>query len=496
MEDFIIKPPDYKEAVKTAKEIYIQFYFLSPDVEASMIKILHRFLERYDLLYMKDVLYSVLKELINNAIKANIKRLYFQAQGLNIDDTDDYRTGMERFKEATYGNDSSYEFSNLKKENMLVRVSFIAHSDKMIFHVINNAPILEEEVSKIEARVKKAYKYNDISEAFDDVLDDSEGAGLGLIMALMLFKNIGLPADTFQVARKNNLTVAAIRIPQMIDRAEIHTKITEEIMKEIESIPSFPSSIKEIQRLLANPESTIKDISDNIKRDPALTANIMKIANSAGYISIKRVDTIEEAVKKIGTKGINTLLVAGGVQDILEVRYKKYEKLWRNSYKTAFYSQRLAVKLGKTKLVEYVYLSALLTDVGMIVLLSLKPELAQRLKDIVGNKGSDELGIFEEIGLGMSHSTLGSVILKRWNFNEAITSVVELHHRPHLAPEKYRDLIYIVYLASAMLDIEELKGRYEMMDEDVLMSFNLNTREDFTALHNEIKAAYDEHTAE
>ena len=495
-EDFIIKPPDYKEAVKTAKEIYIQFYYLSPEVESSLVKILHRFLERYDLLYMKDVLYTVLKELINNAIKANIKRIYFQAQGLTIDDKDAYRTGMEKFKEDTYGNDSKYDFSDLKKEKMLVRVSFIAHSDKMIFHVINNVPILDEEIAKIEARVKKAYKYNDISEAFDDVLDDSEGAGLGLIMALMLFKNIGLPAETFHVSRKNNLTVAAIRIPQMIDRAEIHTKITDEIMKEIENIPSFPTSIKEIQRILSNPESTIKEISDNIKRDPALTANIMKIANSAGYITIKRVDTIEEAVKKIGTKGINTLLVASGVQDILEIRYKKYEKLWKNSYKTAFYAQRLAVKLDKAQLVEYVYLSALLTDIGRIVLLSLKPDLAKRIKDIVGSKGSDELGIFEEIGIGMSHSTLGSVILKKWNFNEAVTSVVELHHRPHLAPEKYRELIYIVYLASAMLDIEERKGRYEMMDEDVLELFNLTVHEDFNSLHNDIKTAYEEHAAE
>ncbi len=54
---------------------------MSPLVEEHLIKVLHRELENYDILYMKDMLLTVLKELINNAVKANAKRLFFRKKG-------------------------------------------------------------------------------------------------------------------------------------------------------------------------------------------------------------------------------------------------------------------------------------------------------------------------------------------------------------------------------------------------------------------------------
>jgi HD-like signal output (HDOD) protein len=493
-EDFIINPPDYQNRIRDIKELYIQFYSLTFEVESNLLKILHRYLELYDLLYMKDVLYTVVKELVNNAIKANLKRVYFDEKKLDISSPEEYRRGMETFKDEVYG-DERRDFDQLKKNKKIVRVSFIAQADKMIIHVINNVPILDEELVKIDARAKKAYNYNDISEAFEDVLDDSEGAGLGLIMALMLFKNSGLPRETFTVLRKNNQTVAAIKIPQMINRTDIHVKIADEVVREVENIPAFPGSIREIQKLCANPDSSIKIIAENIKRDASLTANLMKIANSAGYMSVNRADTIEEAVMKIGMKGINTLLVASGVQNIMESRYKKFEAQWINSYKNAFYAQRIALEYKMNAITEHAYLAALMAHIGNIILLTIRPEIGEKIREIVGIKGLSDTSLFEEISLGMSHSTLSSAILRKWNFNEALVQAVEYHHRPHVAPEKYRELTYCVYLSSAFLDIEERKTRYELLDEEVLTFFRLGERENFNKLMARVKKQYQEQTS-
>jgi len=487
---FIVNPPEYANAIKAGKEIYIQFYHVTPEVESLMIKALHMYLEQYDILYIKEMLLTVVKELVNNAVKANMKRVYFREKNLDINDTECYRQGMETFKDETYG-EQMMNFDKLAAAKMVVRISFMSRNDNIIIHVINNSPILDEELKKIDARAKKAYKYSDISEAFDDVLDDSEGAGLGLIMALMLFKNAGLPEESFKVMRKEKLTVATLAIPRMLNKVELHSRIAGEIVKEIESLPSFPAHIKEIQRLCAIPESKIKDISDQIKRDPGLTTNILKIANSAGYMTINRVETIEEAVMKIGLKGINTLLVASGVQKIMESRYKKFEAIWKNSYKAAFYAQRIAMQVKKANLIEFVYLAALLSAVGRLVMLSIKPEVTERIRQLVGIKGLGDSGLLEEIGLGISHSTLGSFILKKWNFNEALVQTVEFHTRPYMAPENYRDLIYIVYLANSMLEIELNKSRFEILDENVLERFNLTSKEEFTSIHNVMKQAYE-----
>jgi len=491
----VLNPKNYREAIDNNNDFYLQFSVFTPEAESHLIKVLHLYLEKLDLLYLKDMLVTIIKELINNAIKANAKRLYFKSRNMDITKKDEYRQGMEDFKDDVFVKGSDL-LQKLADSKLVVRVFFKAEKENFRINIINNIPILEEELNKIHARQKKAYSYADISDAFDDVLDDSEGAGLGLIMALMLFKNAGFPPDAFEMKTDGKFTIAAIKLSTTLIDTSSQRKIAEEISNEVENLPSFPENILEIQRLCTNPEATIKDISNAIKRDPGLTTAILKLANSAGYITSKRVETIEEAVKIIGTKGINTLLVASGVQEIMGARYKKFETIWKNSYKAAFYSQNIAMQMKKTRLSEFAYLAALLSDIGQIVLLSIKPDEIQRLREIAGLKDMPETNLLEEISLGISHSTLGSIICQKWHFNEALVKAIEFHHRPHMAPEKFRDLIYIVYLGYVYNSIETKNFRFEIVNDDVLHYFNIQKREEFDRLHDILKDAYEMHIEE
>ena len=490
---FIISPPDYKQSINSGESFYIQFHILSPDVESAIIRILHRYLEKYDLLYIKSTILSVVKELVNNAVKANLKRLYFKIKGLDINIADEYRKGMETFKKETFQDNQGELTKKLEKSKLVVRLSFKTTGESIHISIINNIPILDNELTKTQSRIKKAYKYNDITEAFEDVLDDSEGAGLGLIMALMLLKNSGLPIDTFRLYRKNDLTIASLNIPQNLTPSESKIKVTEAILSEINEIPSFPENIVEIQRLCGNPDVTMKSIAESISRDPGLTTSILKLANSAGYITIKRVDSIEEAVKIIGIKGINTLLVATGVHKIIDSRYKKYEYVWKNANKKAFYAQKIALQLKLNRIGEFVYLAGLLSDIGKIIMLAINPTSVNQLREIAGFKGLTESDLLEEISLGISHSSLGAMVCQKWKFNEALIKTVDLHNKPHLAPETHRQLIYIVYLADIFCDIEGKKTRFEIVDEDVLEYFRLSARKDFEKLHHVLIDSFNEH---
>jgi HD-like signal output (HDOD) protein len=347
------------------------------------------------------------------------------------------------------------------------------------------------ELSKINARIKKAYKYRDISEAFDEVLDESEGAGLGLIMAMMIFKNMGMPPEAFRIYRKDEITIAAIAIPETMDKIRTRIQVAEEILNEIKDIPAFPENILRIQKICANPDATIKEIANAISLDPGLTTSILKLANSAGYITIKKTETIEDAVKIIGVKGINTLLLATGVYKVMDARYKRSESVWKDSYKRAAYAYKISIQLRKTRASDLTYLAALLSDIGFIVMLSLKSKLLKSLQEIAGFKGIGDTNLLEEISLGLSHSTLGSMIFKKWNFNEVLVNSVEYHHRPHMAPANLKQLIYIVYLADCMVEIDKKRFRYEFIDEDVIDYFNLSDRNTFDILHKILRESYE-----
>jgi len=487
---YSLHPPDYKKAIANNEDFYIQFHTFTQEVEAAITRCVYRYLEHNDLHYIRNQIINIVKELVNNAIKANLKRIYFRIKSLDIDKTEDYRIGMETFKDEAYVGDNSALLEKLEKSNFVVRVSFKTADEYLYINIINNVPIVDSEQSKIMSRVKKAYKYRDISEAFDEVLDDSEGAGLGLIMALMVFKNIGMPPEAFRVYRKDNLTIAAIAIPQTMDRVRTKVRIADEIMREIEEIPAFPENIVRIQQLCADPDTTMKEIAAAISLDPGLTTSILKLANSAGYITAKKTETIEEAVKIIGVKGINSLLIATGVFKVMDARYKRSESIWKDSYKRAAYAYKIDIQLRKTKAGDLTYLAALLGDIGYIVMLSLKSKILKRLREMAGFRGVDDYNLLEEISLGLSHSALGGMIFRKWNFNESLIQIIENHHRPQMAPENLKQTIYTVYLADCLVEIDKNRFRYELIDEEVLEYFNIRDRESFNLLHTTLHDAY------
>ncbi len=488
---FFIKPPDYIKAITTGEDFFIQFQKLAPEVDALITKIIHRFLEQYDLLFYKNTVIAITRELVNNGVKANLKRLYFEIKGFNINDRSGYREGMENFKEYVFQNEENDVTRTIEGSKYVVRVNFSRKNDNLHITVINNNPIIDPELNKIKARINKAYTYTDMSEAFMDVLDDSEGAGLGLIMTLMLLKNSGLPRESFSISKTEKLTSITLTLPSNLSTPEMQSRITEEILNEINEIPAIPDNIREIRLLCRDPKSEIRDISSAISRDPGLAASIIRLSNSAAYVTSGRINTIDEAVRIIGLKGINTLLIATGVIKVVESKYKKYEAIWKDSYKRAFYSQIIAhIKPSTAKISDQAYLAALLADIGKIVLLSINPDLSSKIREISGFKGMTDSNLIEEISLGISHSSLAGLICKRWNFNESLTSAVELHHAPHRSPAPLRDLIFTVYLADAFVEIENNKYRFEIINDDVLSHFKLEKPADFTAFHNKLKDSY------
>ncbi len=489
-----IVPPDYKEAINNRKQFLLQFPYYSPEVEVEFLKIMHRFLGQHDLLYVKEVLLSVIKELITNAVKANTKRVYFKRMNLDINNDEDYKNGMESFKTEVFGNKS--ELFELLKEELIdyyVRIAFQASRNKIAISVINNTPITNDELQKINNRIEKAYYYNDIGDAFDDVLDDSEGAGLGLTIAIMLFKNSGFPQNALGIESNGDKTKAIINIPFKTHRITLNKKITAEIMKEVEEIPSFPENILEIQRLCSDPNSTIKQISSKIKLDPGLTTAILKLSNSAGFITLNKTKTIEDAIKLIGLKTIEMLLLTTEAQKILESRFKKCSDIWRNSYKAAFYAQKIAKKKKQIKLSDFVYIATLLADIGKIVLLSIKPDVNEKITKIAGRKDNINSDLLEEISLGIDHGTLGGLICKHWKFDKDLTKVIELHQRPHLCTEEHKNLIYLINIAYQFSEIEDNRARFELIDEDILDFFKLKNKNRFEKFHDSLKKAYLNH---
>lgn len=73
--------------------------------------------------------------------------------------------------------------------------------------------------------------------------------------------------------------------------------------------------------------------------------------------------------------------------------------------------------------------------------------------------------------LGISHASLGAQLAKKWDFPEDLITIIDYHHKPFVAPEPYKEIVELVYVANMMSDIQESKRGFFTIDPGLLQKF-------------------------
>jgi len=193
-------------------EIIFEYYNFSNEEENQLTEFLEFCLKKIGKKNIFNFLKYCFKELLGNAKKANIKRLYFLEKKLNIKNTQDYKKGMKIFKKDIHEN--PYKYLKLLEDNKLyIKVILKFQDDNFFIFVKNNAVILNDELKIAEDKIKNAKKFNSIEEAFLVVQHNKDGAGLGIIIIILMLKELGLTSDNFSITKNNNETEVFIKIP-------------------------------------------------------------------------------------------------------------------------------------------------------------------------------------------------------------------------------------------------------------------------------------------
>jgi putative nucleotidyltransferase with HDIG domain len=238
-------------------------------------------------------------------------------------------------------------------------------------------------------------------------------------------------------------------------------------------MPHFPENITRLQTMLSDPDSNMKDIAGKISMDPAMTADIIKVVNSAQYMTTKKIDSISEAVKILGITGIRNILYSYGTQKLLGDDTEEKKRLWKHSYKTAFFAFNLIKNFQHDKShIEDIYLGGILHDMGKIVLTAVNPDVSAKIKVFCEEKNIPEITL-EDVRAGMNHAEVGALLAEKWNFPENLVAAIRFHHTPGDAPENYRLLVDTVYLANMLCAIEYGNAVFEQIDGSVLSRFNI-----------------------
>jgi len=231
-----------KKATRMGIPFSITTYTLPHEIELYIADVVTCFLAELGQERLKDYLIYCINELTTNAKKANTKRVYFIEQKLNINDDHDYEVGMKTFKADTLENIGHY--LQLQKEaGLFVKVVMQVKGPNIIIEIRNNAEMTKTEFKRVFDKLARSQQFTSLEEALSQVLDDSEGAGLGLVIMILMLKKVGLSDENYQVTAEKGETITRILMPVDVAAQTQLGELTTEIVSYIDTLPQFPDNI-------------------------------------------------------------------------------------------------------------------------------------------------------------------------------------------------------------------------------------------------------------
>lgn len=225
----------------------------------------------------------------------------------------------------------------------------------------------------------------------------------------------------------------------------------DDIVARVSTLPPLPTTVHHLLSVISDPTSSLAEIVESVRYDQTLTAEILRLCNSAYFGLARTVETLDDAVRLLGTAKVLQLVVAAHTRAMLARPQVGYGlppgALWLHSVAVALAGQRLAVKMRLPQ-TGLVFTAGLLHDVGKVIL---NEFVAAEYTEIIARVSREHCSFAEAEAqvLGFTHPEVGSRLAEAWSLPAAIARCIRYHHDPQSLPNP-DPLVDAVHLADAI----------------------------------------------
>lgn len=266
------------------------------------------------------------------------------------------------------------------------------------------------------------------------------------------------------------------------------------------NLPTLPTVALQLLELSSNPESEIADFIRVIRSDPAISAKLIKAANSPYFGLSAQVSSIEGAIPLLGSTVVTSLALSFSLVSEKESNKDQrqyYQSFWSKSLLQAVTAETLARKYRTASPAE-AFLSGLLSDLGVLTQLRGIPEEYVDVLNGVIERKTDLFSVEREI-LGFDHVEIGTKMMVEWRMPEQLTEAVRLHHSGQdeiqvITNARRRSLVQIVRFASSVGEYLTRDGDQSIRTEllELAQEFWKLTEDDLNTLLDEVRTRTDE----
>jgi putative nucleotidyltransferase with HDIG domain len=240
------------------------------------------------------------------------------------------------------------------------------------------------------------------------------------------------------------------------------------LISSIDNLPTPPVVFSRINESISNPNSSAYQIASIISEDPAMSAKILRLSNSAFYGVRNEITSVKQAIITIGLEAIRSLVLSSSVFDAFKANpdfAQQQDDFWRHSLAVASACRVIARRTSADWIqdTDKVFSAGMLHDIGKLVLLAYFPSEWEKIQREIKKSGLQCIEAEKQL-LGYTHSELGAALAERWNLPEILRDAIAFHHNPlesphedSLAPSVYCGNFLSDILLEQEIDAEEIE---------------------------------------
>jgi HD-like signal output (HDOD) protein len=234
------------------------------------------------------------------------------------------------------------------------------------------------------------------------------------------------------------------------------------LVNQVESLFSLPEIVLRVNEELNLPKPSNAELEEIIRSDPAFTAKILKIVNSAYFGFPGTIDSISRAITVIGLKELRNLVITTSVTTAFKgipADLVDMDRFWYHSATSAVLAKIIAKK-RKYFDFERLYIGGLLHSVGRLIYFTQCPDISREILSIK-NQGEEAMIAAEQEKLGFTYAEVSAELLKQWKLPESIWQMINYHLDPLTAGD-FKEEACMLHVASKIAGSIEPCASHEL----------------------------------
>ncbi|MBD2858131.1 HDOD domain-containing protein [Spongiibacter sp. KMU-158] len=232
------------------------------------------------------------------------------------------------------------------------------------------------------------------------------------------------------------------------------------LVENVDSLISFPDVALRVNQLVNDPDSSAADIASTIESDPAITAKLLRVSNSAMMNNGTEITDINRAITRLGLRQVNELLMGIDVSqsfDKMPNQIVSLTNFWQHSLYCAVIARKLATQI-KCDQANSAFSAGLLHDIGHLIMFSRAPDASEKALTLsLEDYDDSEIFLAEQETLGFDHSDVGLELARHWNLPQILQDCIYAHHEPYKL-ENPATLVWVIHIANSFAVLAEINS--------------------------------------